>query len=458
MRPNLLLVSVDSLRREGLSCSTNQFARRATFPWRAHTPVMDRIARQGLLFSNCIVQAPFTPASHASFLTGLNPPRHGIRAFWGYPLNPDAETLAERLRAAGYRTAAVIGADALNPWYGLNRGFDTYDAEFDSKMALWAQGQYRRPGEEVTARALAWLPTIEPPFFLFVHFFDVHSIAPHVLAQRDPLAKLLFRVNDRAARRTAPRQLIGKLDAFYGHYTRAGRAYHLRQARRVDRQIGRLIQFLKSNYWYDQTVIAIFSDHGEAFGEHGERGHRQYLFDTTLQAPLILKPAKSMQPLPWKAGQVIPELIRSIDLAPTLYEWLGLEPAASSGYHPFDGRSLSHPSNRLQEEIVAYSETRMEKDLADLEALKYHYASVRTERWKLIVNLLDGQQQLYDLHADPVESVNCVARFPEVARSLQQTLEGISRQGARNPAQSLDSFTPEQQSEIEQRLRDLGYL
>lgn len=452
------MVSVDSLRREGLSCSAKKFPWQTTFPFRARTSALDRIAREGLLFSNCIVQAPFTPASHASFLTGLNPPRHGIRAFWGYPLSPGAETMAQRLCAVGYRTAAVIGADALNPWYGLNRGFDTYDAEFDNKMALWAQGQYRRPGQEVTARALAWLQTIEPPFFLFVHFFDVHSIAPHVLAQRDPLAKLLSQAKDRAARGTLPRKLIGRLDALYGNYSRFGRAYHLRQASRVDRQIGRLTQFLKSNRWYDQTVIAVVSDHGEAFGEHNERGHRQYLFDTTLRVPLILKPAVSMQPLPWEAGQVVPDLIRSIDLVPTLYEWLGLEPAASPGYYPCDGRSLLQPPDGLQEEIVAYSETRMEKDLADLEALQHHFASVCTERWKLIVNLLNGQQQLYDLRADPAESVNCAARFPEIARSLQQTLEGIYQQGQRSPAESLDSFTSAQQAEIERRLRDLGYL
>lgn len=449
---NILMICIDSLRPEALSCHPEAFRKRETFPWRVHTPTADQLAREGTLFTNCIVQAPFTPTSHASYFTGLNPPNHGIRAFFGYKLLDQAETMAERLKGEGYRTAAVIGADALNERYGLNRGFDIYDTAFDQRMCDWIRGYYRRDGSEATDRTLDWLQSRQEPFFLFVHYFDVHLIAPHVLAERDRVAHLLWKISKSRLARGPMRRILQAPERFYGNYRRCGKPYHVRQVRTTDREIDRIVQKLKGLELYDETIIIIMSDHGDAFGEHDETGHRKSLYDTTLRVPLILKASPS------HADTIIGEQVRSIDLVPTLYELLELQPKASTGYRDIDGRSMVPLIERKKsEQYAAYSETRMEKSLDRTSDLRSHYVSLRTPHWKLIINMLDGSRELYDLSRDSGETHNLITQQPNVAEALFQ--EAMDIYGAvEGETQSQVVYSTKEMEKVEIRLRDLGYL
>lgn len=449
---NVILITLDCVRPEALSCYPICFSWRETFPAQVRTPNIDRIAKDGILFTQAFCQAPFTPASHASILTGLNPPSHGIRGFFGYRLSEDAETLAERLQGVGFHTCAIIGADALNSRYGLDRGFDVYDEHFEEKMRIWIQGQYRRIGQEATERALQWLDKRKEPFFLFVHYFDVHMIAPHILAERDKMARVLRKAGKIPLSRGPVRKAFRSLGILHSRWNRSGKPFHVRQVQRVDEEITHLVQALKNLDLYEQTLIVIMSDHGDAFGEHGEIGHRRYLYDTTLRVPLILKG------LPEHKGRVVHFMVRSIDVAPTVYELLGLKAEASPGRKPLEGESLLPmiEANRT-EDRVAYSETRLERSLENINDLQSHYIALRAPHWKLIVDLLTGERELYNLDDDPGEMENLILEFPEAAEQLYSKLMRIYADGDESSSASVD-YTEEERHQIEQQLRDLGYI
>ena len=120
---NVLIISLDCVRREALGCYPQRFSARVRYPQGASTPNVDRLSAGGHRFDQAITHAPFTPAAHASVFTGLIPPKHGLRSFTGSGLGDDTTTLAERLAAEGFRCGAVVGSHALSSEYGLSRGF-----------------------------------------------------------------------------------------------------------------------------------------------------------------------------------------------------------------------------------------------------------------------------------------------------------------------------------------------
>jgi arylsulfatase A-like enzyme len=160
-RSNLLLVTIDTLRADHVGAHGAQGAR---------TPVLDRLAAEGARFTTAIASAPLTLPSHASILTGLYPPHHGVRYNGISRLEPSFETLAERLRDGGYATGAVVGSYVLAAKYGLDQGFAHYDDDTRSRG-----DPAERPASEVSDGALAWLASAGRPFFLWVHYYDPHQ-------------------------------------------------------------------------------------------------------------------------------------------------------------------------------------------------------------------------------------------------------------------------------------------
>jgi arylsulfatase A-like enzyme len=450
--PNLVLISLDSLRPEALGCYPRPFSRRQSFPWPVATPALDALAAEGVLFTNLIVQAPYTPASHASFFTGLNPPQHGIRAFFGQRLNERAQTLAQRLQRRGYCTAAFLGADALNRRYGLHRGFEVYDTDFGRKLGTWVEGHHRRVGEEATDRAIEWLEGASRPFFLFAHYFDAHLIAPHVLAQQDPVARHLAGLKRAPLARGPIYRGLRALDSLYGRYNRYGVPFHVRQARKLDAEVNRIVTQLRALGAYEDTSIVVMSDHGDAFGEHGEIGHRRYVYDTTLRVPLIVKG------VPGPPGRLIADQVRSIDLAPTLLDLLGSSGPGNGDSLPMEGESLFDGQGAWRPgERVAYSETRSEKSIQNMADLQSHFVALRAPPWKLIVNLLDGTVELFDLRSDPAEMRDVSREHPGEAARLREAALNLYH-SADAPAPAAGDFDEAERLLVEERLRDLGYL
>jgi arylsulfatase A-like enzyme/Flp pilus assembly protein TadD len=388
-RPSVLLVTIDTLRADHVGAYGAVDAR---------TPILDRLAAEGTRFTTAIASAPLTLPSHASILTGLYPPRHGVRYNGISRLQPSFETLTERLRDAGYATGAVVGSYVLAGKYGLDQGFEHYDDDTRSRG-----DPAQRPASEVTDGALAWLERAERPFFLWVHYYDPHER----YAPPPPFAT-----------RFAGRPYDGEI------------AY-------VDAELGRLLDSLAARGELDETLIALTSDHGESLGEHLELTHSYTLYDAVLAVPLVFH-GPGVPP-----GRVVEGVVRTVDVAPTLFSLLDLAPFEES-----DGMDLSPlwsgsspPADRF-----AFAETlttRLEHGWSPLFAIRtrdHHY--VRAPR-----------PELYDLASDPGQLSNQIEAQPETqtAAALDAEITRILEDEVHTAEEGVDDETRDQ-------LRSLGYL
>src|SRR6185503_5897666 len=170
--PDVLLVTIDTLRADRLGCYGYAAA---------HTPNLDALARRGARFAVAVAHAPLTAPSHASILTGVTPLGHGVRDNGAYVLPSSARTLAEDFRQAGYRTAAFVSGFPLKRRFGFDRGFDVYDDNLPRGKDARRTAYVERTADRTTDAALRWLEAAPPsssapaPFFLWVHYFDPHA-------------------------------------------------------------------------------------------------------------------------------------------------------------------------------------------------------------------------------------------------------------------------------------------
>src|SRR3954470_8617921 len=226
---NVLLVSIDTLRRDRIGAFGNRDGL---------TPHLDRLAADGVRYTRAFSPVPMTLPAHASLLTGLLPQHHGVRNNTGFRLNDRVPTLATRLKDAGYRTGAFVGAFVLDGRFGLRRGFDEYNDRFpagDRRSFHFAQ----RRAADVVALAGDWIlkPDGASPWFAWVHLFDPH--APY----------------------DAPAEY------------RTGRSPYDAEIAYTDAMLGQMLARLQSAHALDGTIIVVTADHGESLGEHGETTH-----------------------------------------------------------------------------------------------------------------------------------------------------------------------------------------
>lgn len=284
-RPNFVLVTLDTTRADAIGA----YGERTDV-----TPHLDALARDGVRFDRAYSVTPLTIPAHSSIMTGLYPPRHGVRDNGDFFLGDDADTLAERLGRAGYRTGAAVAAEVTSHHWGFAQGFGT----FLDDMGATQRDRWRvaRRGDAVVDDALGWLgaQSEAEPWFLWVHLFDPHTPydAPVAFAAQFP--------NDPY---------------------RAEVAY-------ADSQVGRLLDVVAARPDADRTWIVVVADHGEGLGEHGEATHGVLLYDPTIRVPLIIHG-------PGVRPGVVATPASLVDLAPTLLDLAGL-PAQG-----LDGRSLT---------------------------------------------------------------------------------------------------------------------
>ncbi|NOT29148.1 MAG: sulfatase-like hydrolase/transferase [Planctomycetes bacterium] len=291
---SVLLVTLDTTRAEALGVYGNPHP---------VTPNLDRLAAEGVLFEQAYSVAPLTLPAHASMLTGLVPPRHGVRDNGLAALPRSAVTLAERAREAGFQTAAFLGSVVLDEGFGLEQGFERYEAPARSFYNGPSLGYAERPAAEVAKLAAAWLHARDPkrPFFLWAHFWDAHapySPAPEMKA-------------------------------------RAGNNDYLGEVAACDAALGKLLAALRAEGLEDSTLVVVVGDHGESFGEHGELSHGPFVWNTTLRVPLILR-----RPDGRRAGERVGSVASVVDVYPTALAAMGLEPGGGEGGATLDGLSL----------------------------------------------------------------------------------------------------------------------
>jgi arylsulfatase A-like enzyme/tetratricopeptide (TPR) repeat protein len=392
-RLNLLLVTIDTLRADHVG--VYGYAQ-------AVTPVLDGFAAGGVRFEHAHSAVPLTGPSHATILTGLYPPVHGVRDNVVFVLDPSHKTLATLLKAEGYRTGAFVGAYPVAAAFGFRQGFDTFTENFRESPIPGAGAQRR--ANEVADDAIGWITTGgKGPFFAWVHFYDPH--APY-----DP-----------------PEPYKSRL---------AGRAYDGEIAF-ADAQLGRVLEALRAGGHDKDTVVAVVADHGEALGEHGELTHAVLVYESTLRVPLML----SGPGLP--AGKTVAEPVGTVDLARTLLGLLGLQGPAGS-----PGRDLraAWEKGRLPSEPL-YAESVFGR-------LNCRWSSLRawTARdWKLI----DGHRaELFNLVEDPGETRNRANEEPDRVNRMRAALRAaVARMAPGGDRARTAAVTPEQ----EETLRSLGY-
>ncbi len=399
-RVNVVLISVDTLRPDRLGC----------YGCRARTsPNIDRLAAEGVVFEDAVSSVPLTLPSHASMMTGLYPLRHGVRDNGTFSLGPDFVTAAEVFKAAGYATAAFVGAFVLDSRYGLDQGFDTYDDDMTGGRQLSAFGYSERTADAVTGAALDWLRGARRPFFAFVHYYDPHS--PY-----EPPAGYLGRA-------------LNPYDAEIAF---------------TDHEIGRLIAGLEDLGLKENTLVVLVSDHGEGLGEHGEATHGYLVYESTLRVPWIMRfPEKSRLGADGARGRRIGSPVRLIDVMPTLLEAAGLDAGVRT-----DGRSV----------LGLVGGCSLPPEFCYFETLYPYFAyrwsplrGVRFNQWKYI---LGPDEEVYDIGRDPGETTNLAAGEAGTAAELKKALKEFLRLEAETEPAGRTEMTAEEA----RRLSALGYI
>ena len=251
---HVILISMDTTRWDALSCYEGTVEK---------TPVIDAIAKEGVLFEHTICPLPYTLPAHSSMLTGKIPPDHKVLDNSYYTLGVEQVTLAERLQAQGFQTAAFVSSFVLDSQFGIDQGFDLYDDDFGEKKTI--VGIDERSGDETTARAIRWLQEHhDEKTFLFVHYYDPHF----EYAPPEPFASKYQQLLP---------NLREELQAYAG------------EVGFVDYCIGQLIETLKELDLYEKALVCITADHGDSHGEHKEVYHGYFAYNATTRVPLIFK-------------------------------------------------------------------------------------------------------------------------------------------------------------------------
>ena len=374
---------------------------------RGLTPNLDSLAQQSAIFSRAYSQVPLTTPSHATILTGTYPQFSHVNDL-GSPLGRDLPYLPDILRQHGYRTAAFVGSQVLDPKSvaapGFDRGFDTYDAPFHIRGA--GEDRYHsveRRGMEVADSALAWLNQHpQGPFFLWLHFYDPHD----------------------------PYDPPPPFKAQYSQSPYDGEIAYM------DSAIGKVLAALRKSGFYDQSLIVIVADHGEAFGEHGEWSHGLFLYDETIHVPLLIK-------LPASPHRQIDSRVGLVDIAPTLLQQVGIAlPAAMQGQSLLDlMTSKTDVADRSE-----YAET-------DYPYRAFGWSSLRAWRAGKYLYVDAPQRELYNQSTDPEAVHNLASSSPSVTETMAAQLDEFHQKTSR-AGQAEVALTPRQA----EQLQALGYV
>ncbi|MCH7598570.1 MAG: sulfatase-like hydrolase/transferase [Myxococcales bacterium] len=385
---DVILVTLDTTRPDRLGCYGNDNIK---------TPTLDRLAAEGVIFSNAIATASATLPTHASIFTGLYPHHHGARANGVYVLAEEHRTIAEMLRENDYDTAAFVSAFVLAKQFGVNQGFSHYDDEMGSSTTVFGYAQRR--GDDTTRQAIEWLETKSSrPYFLWVHYFDPH----HSL---EPPAPFLDQ---------NPHPYDGEI-AF------------------MDHELGRLLDKVKATS-KDEPLIIIVADHAESLGEHGERTHSYFAYEATLRIPFIMH-----APGVIGSGRHVNTRVSQVDILPTIASLLGLEVP-----QPLDGVDLTQALDPDRAVIAEAVEGQARFGWAGLAAL-----------YRGSLKYIDGPNpELFDLERDPLEAHNIFSERRREAGELKQQLQALRGE---NALLAVPTMTDLDEADVA-RLEALGYV
>ncbi|HSM55567.1 MAG TPA: sulfatase [Candidatus Sulfomarinibacteraceae bacterium] len=459
-QPNVLLLTIDTLRADTLGCYGHPDNL---------TPNLDRLAAEGIRFTQAITGGSWTQAAMPVILTSSSASAYGgcLTA-----LSPARPSPIEALAARGYSTAAFSTNPHLSPKTGYGRGFTHFEEfvpdERDPLLRNLSGGQrllrnriFHRivtplgiqlrparvynPAQEVTASACRWLDGVQAPFFGWIHYMDIHwpYHLEDELTQPDQLAAAwrdLAIMHQRASFKRERDITPEQRDRFLGLYLQA---LHY-----LDRQIGRLLDYLEATGLAENTIIVAVSDHGEEFLDHGRWGHwESNLYDEIIRVPLIIR-------LPQHGdATVIHRQVRALDLMPTLLALCRCPaPGSGNGLSRMEGTSLVP---LWHQPAGSYEVTEA---ICEMHRPPWHRIAVRTSRHKYIWDNKQPQQpELYDLQADPAETTDVAADQAQRAEEFEAVVRRhLERVALTEPSELPDAL--ELDDTTRRRLRALGYV
>ena len=388
---NILLITIDTLRADRLSCYGSPVVK---------TPHIDALARRGVLFSRAFANTTTTLPSHANILLGVTPNYHDVHENLNFVVSEDLLTLAEHIKNYGYSTGAFVGAYPLESRFGLAQGFDTYDDNFNRSHAE-NFASLERTAEDVIKGALEWLEDRRSPWFLWVHCWD-----PHI--PYDP---------------PEPFKTQYKENPYDGEV-----AY-------VDSALGKLLGQMEESGLFDSTLIILTGDHGESLGQHGEKTHGFFAYNSSLWIPLIISHPSSV---PGRSGY----FVSHIDIFPTVCDVLGI---AKPSF--LQGRSL----------LPVLKGMELPEKPIYFESLYPYYS----RGWAPLRGFIHEKKkyisspvpELYDLEKDFNELGNLAGQgtSAELRSQLQKIIDELTPSQKINAAQEVDRETRE-------KLASLGYV
>ncbi|MEN8161400.1 MAG: sulfatase, partial [Myxococcota bacterium] len=391
--PNIVVVALDTVGAEHLGVEV---------PGLGHTPNLDRLAAEGVVFDRAFSTAPWTQPAIASVFTSRMPSSHGVLRL-KHVLPSAAVTLAERMRSEGYATAGFVTHHLLAKKLGFAQGFAHWNEEHVSGHRAINSG-------ELTDSVIAWLDSHpgDEPFFLFVHYFDPHYAYQHHEAHDLTSAyegSLVPAMNIWTLRDMRTELSPADIEYLVGLY-REEIAF-------TDHHVGRLLEHLRRLGVDDRTVVAVVGDHGEEFMRHGWIGHTRTLYDELIRVPLILR-------VPGASGtRVESSPVSILDLAPTLLEVAGAEPdpdAHGISLLP----SLVEAAPLPARDVLAEVSFEGKRPDAGKEKTVFLTTLIRGDL-KVVHDLVTDRFTVFDRSTDPEELVDLAASHPE-AESLRAAL------------------------------------
>jgi len=437
MSENVLLVTVDSLRADHVLGAA------------ADTPVLDDLAAGGLSYQRAFAQGPFTTFSMPSLFTSRYPSGLNYLEFSESTVGSyidEEPTLQSVLQKAGYQTAGFHSNPLLSNLFGFDRGFDTFDARLPfsntdmlpGRAKILADKVFRTvrkhpylPARKLNERAIEWLDGRDPdqPFFLWVHYMDVHG--PYIAKSGNHYLNK-YR-GERLWRKavTSPEEITDDERDRLCELYREEVAY-------TDSQLGNLLDALRNRDLWNDTMVAVTSDHGEAFGEHGAFSHPHQLYDELTHVPLIVR-------TPNGPTGTVDATVELLDLAPTL-----VERATGDVPNAFAGNRLPAPDQSINEEDRAISEADVTPN---------YTGSVRTSEYRYIRDDGANREELYDVTEDPDQERNVADDRPDVRGRLADMIEEHLASERRDVGPDRDVARAGINDEgVQDRLRDLGYM
>ena len=413
---NVIVIDVDSLRFDRMAAGGNTDAL---------TPNLDAFAKEAVVFRKAVSAAPWTVPATMSIWTGRWPSSHGVTnklkldakgEMAPTSLAPEITTFPETLVRAGWTAAAFTGGAGVSASFGYGRGFTTY---LDDKR--FAGLDYSAPP------ALAWLEqNKDSHFFLFLHGYDVHG--QHPLDGIDPRAAvpgytgaLDGSIEEQARLREqglAAIQKPGDAADLRGVLSDADAKFLLSvydaKVRQADERVGKVLEHLRSSGLLERSIVAVVADHGEEFMEHAYIDHGATLCDHQLHVPLMIR-------FPGDAQQVLVDTpVRTLDLFPTIFDALGVEAPTGA-----DGKSLLPLLRGEKAEYPIFAETDYR--------LFVHQRLAQVGDHRLVLDLEDGQRQLFDLAADPAELHDASGTLTRETYELEQSLRTWMERTRTNP-------------------------